>query len=84
MVGATAGVQATGAQAAHLAGRCGAAAHGDDVLLARTVDTLSYIAEVEFGGVALAHQAGAGEEVAVCTHGNLSLANAAAQAIARS
>lgn len=82
MVGAAAGVQTTVAQAAHLAGRCDTAAHGDDVLLARAIDALGCIAEVEFGGVALAYQAGAGEEVAVCTHGNLALANAAAQAVA--
>lgn len=82
MVGAAAGIQAALPQAAYFACRCGAAAHGDDVLLSCAVDAVCHVPEVELRVIAVSHQTGAGEEVAVYAHGNFPLTNPAAQAAA--
>lgn len=79
MVCATTGVEAAVAQAAYFACGGGTTSGSDDVLLLWPVDAVADIAEIQLLGVSISHQARAGEEIAVHTHRDFPLANAAFQ-----
>ena len=81
MVGATARVEAAGAQLAELAGRGGVAAVGNNPLLACAVDAIVHVAEVELGLIPDTDQAGAGEEVAIYRNTDFSFTDGAFDAI---
>ena len=68
VVGAAAGVGAAFSQFAQFAGGGSVATVGNNPLLARAVDAVVDVAEVELRLISNADKARAGEEIAVCRH----------------